>query len=216
MAPRQAPRARDPRPRGSLDRRTVAATAIEVIEEHGIDSLTMRALASELDCGTMTLYSHVRNRDDLIVAILERLIEELDVVAHTSHADDGWRDVLVRLFGAYRELAERHPHAFELLALAPYDAEPVASHLESVLASLERAGLSPDDARRVLGISDAFATGFLVVRARTTTRPGTVAGASTPLEDLRSVVMYERGIEAILAGIEGTLTGVTTDHRSST
>lgn len=215
MAPRQATRARDSRPRGSLDRRTVAATAIEVIEEHGIDSLTMRALASELDCGTMTLYSHVRNRDDLIVAILERLIEELDVVANTSHPDDGWRDVLTRLFGAYRELGERHPRAFELLALAPYDAEPVASHLEGVLASLVRTGLSPDDARTVLAISDAFATGFLVVRARSTTRPGTATGDSTPLGDLRSVGMYDRGIEAVLAGIEGTLTGVATDHRSA-
>lgn len=169
--------------RGSLSRETIADAALALIEEQGIEQLTMRALAGWLDRGTMTLYTHVRNRDDLLRAIVERLIAEMDIpaaVARVSNevgAAGGWQEVLTATLGEYRRIAEQYPRAFELLALAPYDELPVAPHLVEVIGALERTGLAPADARTVLSVGDAFATGFLVVWVRTELGRATASGS---------------------------------------
>ncbi|HEY1105440.1 MAG TPA: TetR family transcriptional regulator, partial [Agromyces sp.] len=172
-----APRRRAPRQ--TLTRREITDTAIDLVERDGLDALTMRRLATELGVAPMSLYTHVASRDDLVDAIVEQLIERLDL-----HDEPGepWQQAVRRTLGTYRDLAVALPHAFELLALAPYDTTPVAPHLVGVLAGLERAGLAPDQARQVLGIVDAYASGFLVVWARSTTssrRAGAVSAADS-------------------------------------
>ncbi|GAA1798333.1 TetR/AcrR family transcriptional regulator [Leucobacter iarius] len=215
MPPKHEPPSprRSTRARGALDRASIAAAAIELVEQLGIERLTMRALATELDCGTMTLYTHVRNRDDLLTAIVEQLIAEVDADRIAAESDGTWRGLLSGVLDSYRALAMRHPRSFELLALAPYDLPPVAPHLEGVVAALERTGLSADEARTALGLADAFATGFLVVWARTTTREETPGSARTAaaLGDLRAPEMYDRGVAAVLLGFEATRAGSARD-----
>ncbi|GAA1610288.1 TetR/AcrR family transcriptional regulator [Leucobacter chromiireducens] len=193
-------------PRGNagrepLNRGVIAEAALRLAEAAGLEELTMRALASELGAGTMTLYTHVRGRDDLLQAIVERLIAELDMPGVTARAGGDWREHLAEVLDAYKSLAERFPRSFELLALAPYADGPVAPHLASAERALIAGGLHPSDARVALGTADAFATGFLVVRARTALRaegPGAAAASHSPLA-------YARGVAAVIAGIAATL-----------
>jgi AcrR family transcriptional regulator len=55
----------------------VADAAEAIIEREGVDALSMRRLARELDSSTMALYRHVRDRDDLLVLLLDRLAADL-------------------------------------------------------------------------------------------------------------------------------------------
>ncbi len=201
MAPRQE---LSQKTRQNLTRRELTTAAITLIERDGLDALSMRRLAGELACAPMSLYTHVRNRDDLIDAIVEHLIDQL---ALPAQSDESWQQLTRQTLGAYRDLAVRLPNSFELLALAPYDSSPVAPHLAQFLSSLERAGLSPDQAGQILGIVDAYATGFLVVWARSSTRrPATGAVATAPdIAGLRDLDMFDRGLEAMIAGLEATL-----------
>ncbi|MGX5695459.1 TetR/AcrR family transcriptional regulator [Agromyces soli] len=219
MAPRQVP-AREqpadeasapreaPAPRPGLSRHEVTEAAIALVERDGLDALTMRRLASALDCAPMSLYTHVRNRDDLVDAIVDRLIEQLEL---HEVAGEGWQDAVRRTLGSYRDLAMRLPAAFELLALAPYDASPVAPHLAKVLAGLEHAGLQAEQARQILGIVDAYASGFLVVWARSragSRTPGgaTLAGdAPADVVAMRDLAMFDQGLEALIAGLDATI-----------
>jgi AcrR family transcriptional regulator len=52
-----------------LSRDAVADAAEAIIEREGVDALTMRRLARELDSSTMAVYRHVRDRDDLLVLL---------------------------------------------------------------------------------------------------------------------------------------------------
>ncbi len=189
----------------------IADTAIEMIEAGGIEQLTMRSLAARLDSGTMTLYTHVRNRDDLLAAVVEQLIAEMDIVGAAERKADTWQGVLVATLREYRQIAERYPRSFELLALAPYDQLPIAPHLAAVVALVERAGLTADAARWALSTADAFATGFLVVRARTETRASTGILASDSggeyrgIAALHSAEMFDLGVEAVVLGIAAKL-----------
>ncbi|WP_162463869.1 MULTISPECIES: TetR/AcrR family transcriptional regulator [unclassified Mycolicibacterium] len=190
--------------RPKLNRDSVATAAIALIERDGLETLTMRALADELRCGTMSLYSHVRNRDDLLESVVELLIRELDTVAQ---ARETWQQAIRRVLGSYRDLAVRHPRTFELLALAPYDELPVAPHLARVLCVLQGAGLNADQASHVLAVADAYATGFLVVWARSqaTHRQDDLPTPWPMLSDLRHLDGFERGLATLIAGLEATL-----------
>ncbi|SJN12889.1 Transcriptional regulator, TetR family [Leucobacter sp. 7(1)] len=190
-------------PRGQLTRAVVADAAIAHIERSGIDQLTMRSLASELGAGTMTLYTHVRGRDDLLDAVVERLIAALDMAGVTTRTRDDWRAHLEAVLDAYRALAERFPRSFELLALAPYAEGAVAPHLAGAERALAEAGLGAENARAVLGVADAFATGFLVVRARTVTR----SGGADAADRSHAAESFARGVRAVIAGVEETILG---------
>ncbi|MFD6055536.1 TetR/AcrR family transcriptional regulator [Agromyces sp. NPDC060279] len=196
-----------PAARPALSRRELATAAIELIERDGLEALTMRRLASELGFAPMSLYTHVRSRDDLVDAIVEQLIERLELGDDDPEGAADWRELVRRTLGAYRDLAVALPRSFELLALAPYGTAPVAPHLLATIERLEAAGLDPTAAREILGIVDGYASGFLVVWARSRETGGAADGVAA----LRDLAMYDRGIDAIIAGLDATLVQSGTD-----
>lgn len=199
-----------------LNRREVTSAAIALVERDGLGALTMRRLAAEIGCAPMSLYTHVRNRDDLVDAIVDRLIENLDL---TEVPGETWDRTVRRTLRSYRDLAVRLPASFELLALAPYDTSPVAPHLANVLSGLENAGLDAAQARQILGIIDAYASGFLVVWARSRTRAADTgaddagaddagaadAGTTAGVASMRNLDMFDEGLDALIAGLDATL-----------
>src|SRR5262249_28345645 len=102
-----------PRPRSTRDRPAKAPlsedvildTAMRILREEGLDAVTMRRLASELDTGPASLYVYIRNRDALLNALFDRIggmvpLEEPDP-AH-------WREQLHRLVDNLLRVMEKH------------------------------------------------------------------------------------------------------------
>lgn len=126
---RQPPSARRP-----LSRERIVDAAIAFIDEHGLPGLTMRRLGSELGVEAMALYRYVPGKEDLLDAVVERLIEGMRRDEDVLDAPrDGWQDFLVRLAHGVRRVALEHPKAFPLLASRP----PEAPWLRPPLRSLE-------------------------------------------------------------------------------
>lgn len=175
-----------------------------MIEQHGLPALTMRRVAAELNCGTMTAYSHVKGRAGLLDAVVEKLIAELDTA---SLPTDSWQGAIRSALASYRGLAERFPRSFELLALAPYDRPPVAPHLTALVAALTQSGLTKDQSRQLLSITDAYATGFLLVSMRSddaSERPPRERGWPE-LRGLRDPGRFDQGLEVLISGFATTL-----------
>jgi AcrR family transcriptional regulator len=163
----------------------------------------MRSLAARIGCGTMSLYSYVKNRDDLLEAILETMVtrSRMPELAATRH--ESWQAFVRTVCTAYRDLAYAYPRSHELLALAPYDFGPVATHLETLASGLQRAGLSPDRAYQVLGALDAYVAGFMMVSMRSRIGPHTTSpAASAELKRLRDPETFESGLEVFIRGFE--------------
>ena len=126
---RQPPSARRP-----LSRERIVDAAVAFIDDHGLSGLTMRRLGSELGVEAMALYRYVPGKEDLLDAVVERLIEEMRRDTDVRDAPtDGWQDFLVRLAHGVRRVALKHPKAFPLLASRP----PEAPWLRPPLRSLE-------------------------------------------------------------------------------
>jgi AcrR family transcriptional regulator len=78
--------------------------AITIADREGLDALTMRRVAQQLGAGTMSLYWHVRNKDELIELMRDQVTGE-----HTLQPSGDWRADLARFARDTRAMFLRHP-----------------------------------------------------------------------------------------------------------
>ena len=77
----------------ALTRAGIVAAAVRIMQAEGLDRVTMRRLAQELDTGAASLYVYVRNTAELHAAMLEELLGQVDLTPVTAAGD--WRDRLI-------------------------------------------------------------------------------------------------------------------------
>jgi AcrR family transcriptional regulator len=99
---RDAPPAR--RTRG-LSRERIVAAAIELVQAEGLGALSMARLAERLGCGTMSLYRHVANKDELVTFMLSTAPEPPPTPADPSD----WRGALTDWAAGLWDVYHRHP-----------------------------------------------------------------------------------------------------------
>lgn len=150
--------------RPPLTREQVLSAALDLIDEEGLDALTMRRLGARLDRTPMVLYRHAASRADLLDAVVEAVLEMLVI------PDGGapWQDRLRTVAHRYRELALQHPNVVPLLATRPLVTPlglrpPGTLHpLERMLEILVEAGFAPADALHVHRSYSALVLGHVL------------------------------------------------------
>lgn len=139
--------------RGSVTIEAVEETALRIADAEGLDALSMRRLAGELGVGVMTLYGHVRTKDELIERIAERAIAELTI----PHAGR-WDAQLEKLFSDLRALLLSHPAVLYADAARPLSGPGALRAADAALGMLRSGGL--DGAQAVAGMSTLVAYTF--------------------------------------------------------
>lgn len=131
------------RPR--LSRDLVLETALRLVDEHGLDALTMRRLGQELDRDPMALYRYATSRAELLDGVAERVLAQLVI---PGDAPD-WQAQLRRTAHEFRQMALAHPNVVPLIVTRPL-ATPLALRpvgtlrpLEQMLELLVGAGYTP-------------------------------------------------------------------------
>ncbi|MFF2731907.1 TetR/AcrR family transcriptional regulator [Streptomyces sp. NPDC058008] len=143
MTPRTpAPRSRRERPaKPALTHDTIVAAAVRLMAAEGLERVTMRRLAQELDTGPASLYVYVAGTAELHAAILERLLGDVDLGPAAGAGD--WRDRLAQVLLSYTRVLLDHPG----LAHSALVARPSGPHylalVETVLTLLHEGGV-PD------------------------------------------------------------------------
>lgn len=143
MSPRNpAPRSRRERPaKPALTYDGIVATAVRLMKAEGLERVTMRRLALELDTGPASLYVYVANTAELHAAILEDLLGTVDLRPVRGKGE--WRDRLVAVLGSYTRVLFEHPAlAYSALVARPSGPNYLAL-VEAILALLS-AGGAPD------------------------------------------------------------------------
>jgi AcrR family transcriptional regulator len=156
-----------PRHRAGLSRERVLQTALAIVDSEGIDALSMRRLGRELGVEAMSLYSYVRNKQDLIEGVVEEVFRELPLI---EPGTGPWAERLQAHAEAVRAALLRHPNAVRLVAGRPLDTEGTAAYVESALVELQGYGLDLATADRVLGLLASFIIGSVAEQAGTEQR----------------------------------------------
>jgi AcrR family transcriptional regulator len=152
--------------RPPLTRERVLAAALELVDAEGLDALTRRRLAAELDRDAMALYRYAPDRAALLDGIVELVLSELDV--DDVGADSGdWQTHLRRGAHSFRSLALAHPHVFSLFVTRPIST-PLALRppatlrpLERMLQLLKASGFGPSDSLMIYRMYVGFLYGHL-------------------------------------------------------
>jgi AcrR family transcriptional regulator len=124
--------------RPPLSRDRVVAAAVTLADERGDDAPSMRALADRLDVVPMALYKHVRNRDELLDAMVDAVVAEITPPAPTGR----WQDDARALVLAARAVMLRHPWAWRAVETREAPSPVVLDHMEAMIRTLRTGGLS--------------------------------------------------------------------------
>lgn len=143
-------------PRGTLTRERVVDAAMALIDSGGVDALSMPKLARQLGVGAMSLYGHVESKDDLLDAVVQRVLESLP----TPWGDD-WRSRLCSHFHDLRAALTQHPGVGMVLASKNVAVPAVFDLLERTLADLAASGLSDEESAHLYYDLLAYTLGFV-------------------------------------------------------
>jgi len=146
-------------PRNTLSRARVIDGALTLIDANGLDAVTMPGLAKHLGVGTMSLYRHVEDKNDLIDAVAERVLGDVQVPG--GKADD-WEGRVVGYLRALRDAALAHPALARILAERGLTVGPVFEQLEEAHSILRRAGFSSEIAVRTFYTLFTYVFGFVI------------------------------------------------------
>ena len=145
-----------PEPRIPLSKERVLRTAINLADEGGIDSLTMRKLAQELGVEAMSLYHYVAKKDDILDGIVEIVFKEIDVPSKEAE----WKTAIRQSAISAHEVLLRHPWACSLI-LGPAMVGPARMrYMDSLLAALREAGFSAEMTHHAYHALDSHIMGF--------------------------------------------------------
>src|SRR5579859_6257771 len=137
-----------PERRTQLTRERVMAAAIELADRDGIESISMRKLAQELGVEAMSLYTHVRNKEDLLDGIVDAVIGMIPV---DGDAVD-WSSSLRRMALGARGVMLRHPWAPRVIETRTAPGPAGIAYVNAVLGILREGGFSVGHAHHALHI----------------------------------------------------------------
>jgi AcrR family transcriptional regulator len=211
--------------RAPLDRGRVADTALKLLNEVGLEGLTLRAIAKELDVKAPALYWHFKDKqallDEMATEMLRRMAAEF-----TDRADappQEWRPAFFRMMSGLREHLLRYRDGAKVYAGTRFTDMSYAEPMEANLRLLTRAGFTPAAAARAWFTGYSYTIGFVIEEQSMGPDPATGTGgydlqaraerlAGQPLAAQAGHEMFQHrdegfaaGLHAVIAGVEATL-----------
>jgi AcrR family transcriptional regulator len=189
-----------------LSQARIVEAALAVIDERGLENLTMRALAERLDVTATALYYHFENRDALLEAIVEHETSRLVTTRDTSGP---WEQQLRQLLTAMARELTAHPDLGVWIITNQARQHSVLDVHEAVLAILLDAGFEPAAAVEVKGVVFRYLIGHLILAAapegphwrRLPKRYEHLRATGPAHDEVDRDALYEHGLDAIIAGL---------------
>ncbi|WP_211339414.1 TetR/AcrR family transcriptional regulator [Nocardia mexicana] len=154
--PRVARSRRERPAKPALTRAGIVAAAVAVMDAEGLEKVTMRRLAAELDTGAASLYVYFRNAAELRAAVLDELLAAVDLSPAAAEGD--WEDRLRQVLWSYVRVLMRYPPLADSALLTRPSGARYLDLVEAVLALLRAGGLDDRRAAWAVDVLLQFAT----------------------------------------------------------
>ncbi len=204
-----------------LSRNLIRDQALAIIDEDGLDGLSMRRLAARLGVQAASLYSHFPNKEAVLEAIAERSTKHIDPTGFS----ESWQTGLRTWANSYYAAIHWHPNAALVITAGGLERTAHLVQADQVHAGLLQHGWPAREATMV-----AVAVNFLVLGAATTASgqgnagtPGLPSSESPPTAQLDQFAdtieraSFTLALESLIRGFESALENVrTTTSRERT
>lgn len=196
--------------RPALDRAAITTAALRIVDGDGPAAVSRRRLAGELDVTAMALYNHVAGKQDVLDAVAERVMAEVDEPDPALP----WRDRVEAVFLSLRAAYRRHPRAMPLVQTAGGATPTTLRPMEAALAALADGGFAPDVALELwsalVGLTNGHAAYELHGHLRGDDRRATAIDADRfphVTGALRAGIDWDRAFVRGLRGVLGAAIG---------
>ncbi len=205
--------------RTPLSRERIVRAALRVMDEEGLEAVSMRRVGRELRVEAMSLYRYVADKEDLLTGIVEAVMSDFEF----PPAVDDWRESARRAARAWRNLLKAHPLVITLMSeqRKPMTSIQALRPMEHALAILRTAGLPEGETFRAFRAFGGYIQGYVLAEVANMfggqyveVRPEDIA-RSLPMEELPHVVAslpymfrcdfdeeFEYGLELMIRGLE--------------
>jgi len=145
--------------RPALTREAIVETAVRVADAEGLSGVSIRRIASDLGARTMSLYTHIDSKDDLLDLMREFVVAEM-LVEEELPAE--WRAAARLIAERERAVSLRHPWLVHLIGHRGHSGPKAMRHLEQSLSAIEPVAKDPRTALRILVAIDEFVIGHVI------------------------------------------------------
>jgi AcrR family transcriptional regulator len=182
--------------RGPVALDEIIAAALRLIRSHGLEKLTMRSVAKELGVTPMATYHHVANKAELVDLVHDAVSREWGPLVL---GDDGWEEELRRYLLSRWEAYRRYP-GLGAWRIGRPDLGTTPESYSVMVTFFLSAGFDEEAAIMAWSFAETCLLGRLTVDAR-------LHGMSRQHREggLRARSYVERGVDAVVAGIQATL-----------
>ena len=150
------------KPRQALTRERIVDAALHIMDTEGLDAVSMRRVAREVGVEAMSLYNHVRDKDDLLNGVIERVMGGF--VFPVRGEGDDWVSYGRRLAYAWRDVLRTHPVVMQLFAERKHGTSvDTMRPMESALEVLRGAGLGEREAVQAFHTIGGFIFGYVMM-----------------------------------------------------
>ncbi|MFT2017222.1 TetR/AcrR family transcriptional regulator [Streptomyces sp. 796.1] len=142
-----------------LSRERIVTAALGLVDAEGLQALSTRRLAGVLGVSGPSLYNHFPTKGEILDAVADAVIAEVDLSMFGPDPAPPWRTALHDWAGSYRAALTAHPHVVPLLAQGPRRRPAGLRMADAVFGAMVRAGWPPAQATRVGALLRYFVTG---------------------------------------------------------
>ncbi|GGU10056.1 TetR/AcrR family transcriptional regulator C-terminal domain-containing protein [Streptomyces violascens] len=203
-----------------IDRAQVTDTALRLLNELGLDGLTLRAIAKELDVKAPALYWHFKNKQDLVDEMATVMHRRMTADGVPGADSDSWQEGVCAFNRALRAMLLSYRDGAKVYGGARFTGTDHAESMEVYLGVMLDAGFAFRDAVRAAMTTYHYTMGFVEEEQGTDPRPGergpgidvaerAALLAAYPLAAAAGAEMFEgfderfeEGLGVVVAGIE--------------
>ncbi|MFS8200877.1 TetR/AcrR family transcriptional regulator C-terminal domain-containing protein [Streptomyces sp. CWNU-52B] len=205
--------------RAPLDRKRVADTALDLLNEVGLDGLSLRAIAKELDVKAPALYWHFKDKqallDEMATEMYRRMVAAVPLDAH-----DTWQERLLRSNRGLRATLRRYRDGAKVYSGSRFTGVEHGEQMEETLRLFTAAGFTLAQAVRAASTAYLYTLGFVTEEQGVEPLPGDrregydMAERARLMADFPLSVQagaelfadydrhFEEGLALVIAGIE--------------
>jgi TetR/AcrR family transcriptional regulator, tetracycline repressor protein len=145
----------------ALDKERIVAEAGALLDEGGLDSVTLRRLAQRLGVQAPTLYWHIRNKAELVNALAEAILQAELTQLKPPGQDEPWREWLIGVAMRLRRAMLAHPDGARIVSAA-HLSPAMAAVSELAMRTLVDRGLPLRQARLTVLVVERFTIGHVL------------------------------------------------------
>jgi len=147
---------------GSISREQVIAAATKVVKAGGYEEMTIRSLAAELKVAPMSLYRHIRDKDDLLDEVVDRLLSR----AWQPRANErDWQAWVAEAADKLRRFLVTQPAGLHVYLRHPVVSPAAIARMNAMIDVLRQALLDEQLARRAYGAIHTYTIGFAALES---------------------------------------------------